>query len=54
MQHRRNKSRSKVFFVLLLAVVVSGGISLMVMEPKVSQVPVEKELDAKAFLEQKQ
>lgn len=54
MQHRRQGNRLRVIFVLILAVAVAAIGALLVLNPPSPATPVVKELDAKAFLEQKQ
>ena len=52
MQHKRNRFGAKIIVFLALVVVVGLG-SLMLVNVPAPQKVIEKELDAKAFLEQK-
>jgi hypothetical protein len=53
MQHKRHKSKAGPLLGLLTIVIIGGVVALMVASPSAPQSPVEKELDAKAFLESK-
>ena len=53
MQQKRQVSRLGVFAVLVALVAVGGLVALMMTDIPATQKPVEKELDAKAFLGEK-
>lgn len=54
MQHKRGHSRSGIFLALLIVMLGVGVGALMVVDVPAPQKPVEKQLDAAAFLGQKQ
>lgn len=51
MQHKRHhRSRLPAVLIVLAGIIVGAGIMLMMADIPAPQQPVEKELDAKAFL----
>lgn len=53
MQHRRRHSHKAIFFAMLAGILVGSVLWLMFKEIPVPGTPVEKQLDAGAFLEAK-
>ncbi len=54
MQHKRSHKRQGIFLVVILGFIVGAGALLMMGDVPPPLHPIEKELDAKAFLETKQ
>ncbi|MDE3015631.1 MAG: hypothetical protein KGI29_01735 [Pseudomonadota bacterium] len=53
MQQKQHRARMQVFTLLLAAVIVSGIVTLMTRDVPPPRHSIEKQLDAKAILEQK-